>query len=170
MESGLGDDDTGGGAAVPLTQSDAHAIAHLVRSIRTQTPGAGSWDEAGIIAALKKVKALHLAEVVGAAVRAAENPDLRTPAAIGNPGTEVWRLAPPKPVAYVPTPREEFCELCGKRRAMCEQISEGPTGDGHKFVPDLPPADPETGELHQLPDTAEARARARAELERIKSA
>lgn len=170
MGSGPGNDDTGGGAAVPMTQTDGQALTHLIRTIRTQTPGAGTWDEAGILAALRKVSHLSLTEVIGVAVRAAENPDLKTPAAIGNPGTEVWRPAPPKPAAFVPTPRDEYCELCGKERVTCERIASSPAGDGHKFSPDLPPADPETGELLQRPDTNEARAQARAELERIKSA
>lgn len=170
MGSSPGNDDTGGGAAVPLTLADGQALAHLVRAIRTQTPGAGAWDEAGILAALRKVSHLNLVEVVGVAVRAAENPDLKTPAAIGNPGTEAWRPAPPKPVAYVPTPRQEYCDLCGKARPLCEAAAQSPAGDGHQFVPDLPPADPETGELEQRPDTTEARALARAEIERIKSA
>lgn len=170
MGFGSGDDDTGGGAAVPLTQAEAQSLTNLVRAVRSQTPGAGAWDEAGVMAALRKVSQLGLVEVIGAAIRAAENPDLKTPAAIGNPATEVWRPAPPKPVAYVPTPREDYCDWCGKTRDLCQLIATGPTGDGHEFDSGLPDADPETGELIELPDTTQARARVRAAIRKDESA
>lgn len=91
----------------------------------------------------------------------ATDPATRTPRRVLEAGPW-WHLAPTGGAPHRPLPREEWCDHCGKERALCQRIAKSPTGDGHDFDPGLPEADPETGELVERPDTTEARARARA--------
>ncbi|KAB2809290.1 hypothetical protein F9L07_19820 [Pimelobacter simplex] len=148
---------------MPVSREDAQALTQLVRSVRAQTPGAGPWDEAGIMAALKKVAHVELTEVVGAALRAAADKTFSTPGGIANTDTSCWRPPPPTMHRRQPLRPSERCRDCSKPRHICEQLSKLP-GDGHRFVPDLPLADQSTGELIEPPDTTEARAAVRAAI------
>jgi hypothetical protein len=149
---------------MPVTPYDAQAITQLVRSIRSSTPGAGPWDDAGVMAALKKVAHLDLAEVTGAALRAAADKTFSTPGGIANTSTSCWRPAAPTMHRAQPIRPSERCRICSQPRHRCEVISKLP-GDGHVFTPDTVPAgerlDPSTGELIAL-NTTDSRARTRA--------
>jgi len=73
----------------------------------------------GILAALAKVKHLGLAEVTMAAMRAASDEALHTPAAIGNTKTACWRERTPGPGRSRPPKREEACLTCGHWLTTC---------------------------------------------------
>lgn len=154
---------------MPLSDQDIRALTYLAG--RCRPTGAPRWDEAGIFAAIAKVRHMALDDVALSVIRAASDFNAKTPGVIANLRAPNWQEragADARP--YEPTAREDWCEYCGKPRELCQRIAQGPAGDGHQFDSGLPSADPETGELHELPDTNEARALARAELERIKSA
>jgi len=119
------------------TEQDRQAIAHLVKRRRDQlvrdTRRANGWDHPGIIAALDKVQGLDLSIVTIAAMRAAADPDLDTPGAIGNPAASCYRdrLALN---SHVPAERFLECsEHIGQPRDRCsfcaaERIgADGPT-------------------------------------------
>jgi hypothetical protein len=153
-----------GGDVVPVSKSDAQAIVQLVRTVRAQTPGAGPWDEAGILAALRKVAHMSLTEVIGAAIRAAADPTFSTPGGIGNTETSAWRPPAPSPIRRPPLKPAERCRVCSQPRHVCEQLSKLP-GDGHEFTPDVGYCvDQSTGELAERPDTTEGRAMVRAAI------
>jgi hypothetical protein len=115
------------------------------------------------MAALKKVAHLDLVEVTGAALRAAADKTFSTPGGIANTSTSCWRPAAPTVHRQQPLQPSERCRICSQPRPRCEVISRLP-GDGHAFIPDLPDADPETGELIERPDTTEAQASVRAAI------
>ncbi len=68
-----------------MTKEQAGMVAVLVQSVRT------SWDTRAITAALADLRNLDLADVTHAAIRVAEDPDMRTPAAIAFLDPKHWR-------------------------------------------------------------------------------
>lgn len=90
----------------PLTsRAQAEAIAAAVHLIRP------TWDQPGILAAIAKVAQRHPCDVLMAAARAAANPELTNPGAIGNQAAECWRERVTMPTAYKPPKRHEACPL-----------------------------------------------------------
>lgn len=68
-----------------ITKEQAGMVAVLVQSVRT------GWDTRAITAALADLQNLDLADVAHAAIRVAEDPDMRTPAAIAFLDPKHWR-------------------------------------------------------------------------------
>lgn len=101
------------------------AVIHAVRS---------DWDQRGIIAALGKLRARPLWQVVIAAALAAHNPAARTPEVIALAGDH-WRdlrQATTGPADRHPAliPLNELCDICGRERFQCEQLDTG-----HEYSP-----------------------------------
>lgn len=110
-----------------IDKRHAQMLAELACAARPR--GAAKWDAAGVVAAISNVRHLTLAEVAHAVFNAAANKELRTPGAIGNTGSEVWRADPTPPLAREPYDEHTTCGICGKSRFNCER---NPYGD-HAF-------------------------------------
>ena len=67
---------------MPIDKPTAEALA--VVAIACRPAGAPRWDPAGILAALRRVHHLETGAVAETVIRAACDPSLQTPAAIGN--------------------------------------------------------------------------------------
>lgn len=95
-----------------LTHKQATTLAAFLHELR------GDWDRPGIIAELGKARAMAPAsDLAIAAVRAASDPNNRTPAVIGMEGAH-WRgsaVAPKR--TFV---RAETCGICSLPRNACE--------------------------------------------------
>jgi hypothetical protein len=111
---------------VPLDKPTAEALATV--AIACRPTGAPRWDAAGILAALRKVHHLEAGEVAATVVRAACDPSLDTPAAIGNLAAPCWRPATPNPHTGRPHPprADQACFHCGNWTHKC-QCDGGPT-------------------------------------------
>lgn len=108
--------------------------------------GAPRWDAAGVMAALVRVQQLHLVDVVRAVVNAAEDRELRTPGAIGNPGAPCWRdRRPEQGKATVVRDRGPWCQICGVTR------TKHPEAGDHPFEGRAPNRDPDT--THRIVDS-----------------
>jgi hypothetical protein len=104
-----------------ITRSQADLLAALAADIRPTN--ASRWDKPGIVAALAKVKTAPLADVAMALIRAATDPEARTPACITNTNSPHWaeRITPPGEGVQPPRP-SEACKVCGRHgdRCICE--------------------------------------------------
>jgi len=126
---------------VTLSQSQGQALTALLHTIRRD------WGLAGITAALKKASLLgSAAEVAVAACRVAANPDMRTPALIGDPGPH-WqglaagsRLAPQMCVTH-PEQKAGACVECFKAAVPRADLCPVPRRDRHvyPFIPEEQP-------------------------------
>lgn len=104
-----------------INREQAYAIAALVRLVRS------GWDDRPIMDAIAAVSDRPLADVVYAAVRCAQNPANRTPAAIKFEGDH-W---PPRPAtATTPAnPRERQALLAAVRDCgLCDDHGRLPAG------------------------------------------
>lgn len=81
------------------TDQDARALTHLARRLRTETHGAGEWDEAGIYAVVAELIGQNLEITCERVLRHAADPEARTPGAIRRPFT------PPAASEKTPTKR-----------------------------------------------------------------
>lgn len=108
-----------------VNEQQARALAFLATSCRPH--GASRWDEAGVLAAIAKVKHLALADVMLAVARAADDRELKTPGAIGNTTAPCWRERD----SNRPAPREPFDPdlFCG----ICNRPGDGRHPDDHDF-------------------------------------
>ena len=109
-----------GAAPMTVTPEQAKMLTALVIAIRPHC--APHWDAPGVMAALKRVAHLRLADVTRAAVNAAEDPTLKTPAPIGIPSSPCWadKVLVDRPVRE-PFDRSTFCGICGEPRDRCER-------------------------------------------------
>lgn len=104
---------------MPVTKEQAEALAFVAAAARPY--GAPRWDPAGVVAAIRKVAHLSLVDVALAVFRAADDPNLRTPAPIGIPTAPCWRERnPDRPVEHRPHDTRETCGHCSRVRAVCE--------------------------------------------------
>lgn len=110
---------------VHASVTDLGMIAALVASIRPDWPGA-------VIASVLQSHAhqVHAADLAVAAIRAAQNPELRTPKAIGWRGPH-WDGAKTTPQHHEP---RERCGVCGKTEPRCVMERPG-RDDDHAFEP-----------------------------------
>lgn len=105
-----------------IEKHQAQMLASLACAARPH--GAPRWDEAGVMAAIRQVRHLDLAEVNQAVMTAARNRALTTPGAIGNTDSEVWRTAASSPSSTTssePYDANGMCQICGKTRFHCER-------------------------------------------------
>lgn len=115
-----------------INREQAHAVAELVRLVRS------GWDTRAVVAALGEVSDRTLADVVYAAVRCAQNPANRTPAAIKFEGDH-WPPRPATPTTPA-NPRERLALLAAVRDCdLCDDHGRLPAGP-------LCAHDPNTGE------------------------
>lgn len=105
---------------MPITEQQAEMLAELAHVIRadliaTSAPAAKTWDQAGVKANIGKVKHLSLADVTLAVARAADDPDLNTPGAIGNARSSCYRERQVDRTAAAPAriAPAERCSACG---------------------------------------------------------
>lgn len=133
---------------MPLTDDDIRLLAWQAR--RARPHGARRWDEAGITAALAKVRHLDLAEVMMAVGRAARDRDLETPAAIGNTAAPCWVERPIERWAPAKVTRSDRCGECSQPRDVCERTPRW-GDDDHEFRPDwLAPSGSAVDELRDI--------------------
>jgi hypothetical protein len=107
-----------------VNEQDVRALTYLAARIRSETHGAGRWDEAGIAAKVAELKGQGLAQAVERVARHAADRDAKTPGAI---------LRPFLPDAQPPSQRNEFdayrdCDICARPQAMHR------AHDGHDFI------------------------------------
>lgn len=81
---------------MPISREQAHLVAGLACDARPH--GAPRWDPPGVVAAIGRVNHLALPDVVCAAMRAAADRSMRTPAPIGDPTSSAWRERIAEPV------------------------------------------------------------------------
>ena len=103
-----------------ITDQQIRAIAFLAAAARPN--GARRWNEAGIVAALAKIRTRSLHEVTIATMRAANDRNAETPGVIPTPGPH-WQSGGGDEAP----PIERFdpastCGICGKPEWRCEQI------------------------------------------------
>lgn len=110
-----------------IDKHQAQMLATLAVAARPR--GAAKWDPAGVVAAISTVRHLSLAEVAHAVFNAAANKELRTPGAIGNTDSEVWRAEPSSTLSRPAYDPFTTCGICGRSRHDCER---NPHGD-HAF-------------------------------------
>lgn len=118
---------------MPLTDQDIRALTFLAS--RCRPPGAPPWDEAGIAAAIAKVRHLHLADVALATIRAADDPTAKTPGVIANPTSPNWReRGTDRPHQHEPFERDAICGWCSRDRHICE--ADPIAGHAFESIPD----------------------------------
>ncbi|UFU03456.1 hypothetical protein LQF12_02260 [Ruania suaedae] len=132
-----------------LQQRSAQALTVLIHEIRP------AWDEQGIYAALGKARDMGtLPEIATAAIKAALDPEAKTPGIIASQGPH-WRT-PPEATASQPI-REDRCKVYGHsdtartcRSCRGEYLVEGrwPAGTKHQEA------------VHRGTDSDDARTRA----------
>ena len=115
-----------------IDEQQMRAIAFL--AARCRPTGSKPWDEAGIVANLRKVAHLDAAEVVIATIRAAANRQAESPGVIPHLGGEHWREKVTEKGRAVPPKRDEQCRRCGsfKGNCACQQESRAWDADENR--------------------------------------
>ena len=116
-----------------VTLDQAQMLASLAVACRPYR--APTWDEAGVLAAIGRVKDRALTEVALAVIRAAADRDAKTPGVIPTAGSHWQEQLKPEPWKPNAIPREDRCGICGKAREVCEG-RRAPLDD-HSFEPDV---------------------------------
>ena len=113
-----------------VTDQEIRAIAFLAKACRPT--GAARWDEAGIVAAIAKVRDRQLATVAMAVIRAASDRDVESPGVIPSNGSHWAESA--AVASYIPNviPPAERCGICNKARQKC-QTDPRHADDDHVF-------------------------------------
>lgn len=155
---------------MPTNDQDARALTYLARRLRTETQGAGQWDEAGTWTYVSKLIGANLAIAVERVTRHAADKEARTPAAIERPFVPDAQAAPSRPE---PVPVHLRCRVCDKpnhahtsrdhnfeQRADLKRapdaihaIVEEAKGRIEPTTEPPPPPDRTTGKLRELVDT-----------------
>jgi hypothetical protein len=100
-----------------INEQELRAIAFL--AARCRPHGAHPWDEPGIVANLRKVAHLNLAEVAIATIRAAATRQAENPGVIAVTTGEHWREKVTESQRPVAPRREDQCADCGRPLAEC---------------------------------------------------
>lgn len=117
-----------------VTEKQLKHIAWLAKERRYSLLGAKKWDMPGIEAALHRVAHLELADVTCAAMRAAVDRSIDTPAPIGDPRSSCWReRLLDRGRQFEVVTREDRCKTCSRSRSAC---AADPHGE-HAFEPDF---------------------------------
>jgi len=97
---------------MPLSKPQAQAIAHLVHQLRPE------WSERGIMAQLGKLTTRRATDVALASIRAAADPEAKTPGVIPTPGSH-WDEGVQYEASRLPK-RDEECHIHpGSWRGNC---------------------------------------------------
>lgn len=103
---------------MPLTDQDIRALTYL--AARCRPPHAPRWDEAGIAAGIARVRHLHLADVALSVIRAADDPNAKTPGVIANTSAPNWQeRSTSRPQPIEPYDRTACCGTCGQPEHRC---------------------------------------------------
>jgi hypothetical protein len=111
-----------------VTQPQAQMLTTLALACRPH--GAPRWDAPGVMAAIKRVAHLRLADVTRAVTRAAEDTLLDTPAPIGIPTSPCWadHTLDDRPTRE-PWNSGTFCDVTGQPMERCRR-----NWDDHEHV------------------------------------
>lgn len=124
---------------MPLDDQELRALAFLALRVRKATFGCGPWDEAGLMANLRKVANRNLHMTIEHVLRHAADPNAKSP------GVLAGSYTPPAPKAerFRPLKASEQCRRCGGQRGACGCQLEDLAVDAHEpdETPDLPPLD-----------------------------
>lgn len=106
---------------MPIDDQELRAIAFLALRVRRATPGAGPWDEDGLIANLRKIANRNLHLTIEHVLRHAADPNAKSP------GVLAGRFTPAAPASERPYPprRADQCRRCGGRLPACACTLEG---------------------------------------------
>jgi hypothetical protein len=115
---------------MPVTQDQARALAQLAVDCRPTE--ARRWDIQGVYAAIGKVRDRHLADVILAVIRAADDRNAETPGVINAPGSLHWRERGTDRPATKHDP-ETTCSTCHKPEPLCR--ARRFADDDHEFAP-----------------------------------
>jgi len=96
---------------MPVTKDQAQMLAAL--AVACRPTGAPKWDEPGVIAAIKKHAGLHLADVIHATIRAAEDRTAASPGVLGSTAAAHWRERTPERETFRPPRADEMCQTHG---------------------------------------------------------
>lgn len=123
-----------GWSDMPVTKDQAQMIASLAVACRPNR--APTWDHAGVVANVWKIRDRSLSEVVLAVIRAAADHETTSPGVIPANGSH-WQeqLKPEKWQPETLDPAER-CGVCGKARQRCESAPRF-ADDDHVFAPDF---------------------------------
>lgn len=103
---------------MPLNDADIRALTYL--ATRCRPHGAPHWDEAGIFAAIDKVRQLNIADVALSVIRAADDEKAKTPGVIANTSAPNWQeRRADRPQPREPYDRNTFCEHSGRPMDKC---------------------------------------------------
>lgn len=115
---------------MPVTTTDQlDALILLAKAIRAENRY-DRWDGPGIKAAIGNVRDRSLADVMLAVARGADNPELDTPGAIGNPRSSAWDERRTDRMPIEPYDPSTFCGTCGQPEHRCRSNQH----NGHEFV------------------------------------
>lgn len=112
---------------------DKHQAQMLATiAVACRPHGAPHWDEAGVMAAIVKIKHLSLADVTLAVIRAADDRSVRTPGVIGNVSSPCWKeRGTDRPQRIEEPENHERCSTCSLHRDRCRSLH----ADDHDFRP-----------------------------------
>lgn len=115
-----------------VTREQAQILTALAIACRPY--GAPTWDHAGVMDMIGRVKDRALPEVALAVIRAAADREAKTPGVIPTAGTH-WQeqLKPPK---FIPDSEDHHlrCSVCGQRQFACETRPRY-ADDDHEYSP-----------------------------------
>ena len=118
-----------GQCAMPVTPDQARLLAALAVACRPH--GAPRWDEAGVMAAIKRVADRSLADVCLAVIRAADDRTATTPGVLTATGSLHWRERNhDRPTEHQPFEPGGTCDTCGQREDVCRAR----WADDHPYV------------------------------------
>jgi hypothetical protein len=113
---------------MPVSKDQATMLAAIAVACRPK--GAPKWDAPGVVAAIGRVANLHLADVVHATIRAAEDASANTPGVIAATNSVHWReRVIGRPVAVEPFDPAATCGVCGQLAHRCRANPH----NGHEF-------------------------------------
>jgi hypothetical protein len=91
---------------MPTNDRDIQALTYLATRLRTETMGAGEWDQAGTHAVISRFKSHNLAVTIERVTRHAADTEARTPGAMERPFVPAPPVAGPRTNAKAGDPDE----------------------------------------------------------------
>lgn len=111
------------------------ALCFLALRVRRDTHGAGPWDEAGLMANLRKIANRNLHLTIEHVLRHAADPNAKSPGVIL--GSYTPAAPDPKAQPFTPPKRHEACAACGRHHDHC-LCPDGPTSLDQQPTPAPP--------------------------------
>ncbi len=100
---------------MPVTSIVASQLAAVASAIRVDR-GLSTWDVAGVTSKIRDIAHLELPDVAMAVIRAAADPDARTPGVIPRMDAPHWRERITDPDKPTRPSRDDVCRSCGGHR------------------------------------------------------